>query len=181
MHASLSALVGCLSLTGKQLSKVIVDFNILRAQKENVASLKYEEILEIVHTAIPQGLGIKYDSLNPSQQSQVLTTEINHRIELKSKEIRDLTFIIENAVFILWRHLEFYLRNSVSTKATYSPCERYANETVVLLQQALYQTSPALITQLKLACHNVLEPVIQKLETLPVSFFKKNPVKRKFN
>lgn len=181
LNASLSTLVGCLSLTGKQLSKVIVDFSILCAQEGNVASLKYEEILEIVNTAIPRGLGIKYDSLNPSQQSQVLTTEINHRIKLKLKEIRDLTFIIENAVFILWRHLEFYLRNSVSTKATISPCERYANETVVLLQQALYQTSPSVITQLKSACHSVLEPVIQKLETLPVSFLKGYLVKENFN
>lgn len=153
-----------MSCTGKKLSKAITDYQSLCTQKENVGSLKYEEILEIVNTAIPKGLGIKYDSLNLSQQSQVLTTEINHRIQLKLKEIADLSFTIENAVFILWRHLEFYLnRNSVSTNTTFSPYE-----TVVLLQQAVYQTSSTVIQQLKNACHDVLEPVIQKLETLPL-------------
>jgi nuclear pore complex protein Nup205 len=167
MTASLTTLVTCLSYTSKKLSKVIADYEILCTQKENVGSLKYEEILEIVDTAIPKRFGIKYDSLNPTQQSQVLATEINHRVKLKSKEIRDLLFTIETSVFILWRHLEFYLQSHTSVNTTFSPCERYANETVVLLQQALFQTSPQVTNRLRSACHTVLEPVIKGLEAIP--------------
>lgn len=137
------------------------------AQKENVGSLKYEEILEIVDRAIPKRFGIKYDGLNPSQQSQVLSTEIDYRVQLKFKEIRDLVFAIETSLFILWRHLEFYFKNHTSTTTTYSPCERYANENVVLLQQALFQTSPKVIDKLRSSCMTVLEPTIKSLEAIP--------------
>lgn len=157
----------CLLYTSKKFSKKIADYEILCAQKENIGSLKYEEILEIVDTAIPERFGIKYDSLNPTQQFQVLATEIDRRIQLKSKEIRDLVFTMETSVFILWRHLEFYFKNQTSTSNAYSPCERYANENVVLLQQALFQTSPQVISKLRSACLTVLEPTIKNIEAIP--------------
>jgi nuclear pore complex protein Nup205 len=164
---SLTTLSSCLSSTGKQLTMIIAEFNSLCAQKENVASLKYEEIQEIAHTAIPKELGIKFDSLNPMQQTQVLIAEIDLRREQKMKELRSLVYTIENAIFILWRHLEFYLsRDSISKSTTFSPCERYANEKVVLLQQSLFQTSPVVIQQLKEACQHTMEPILQKLESI---------------
>lgn len=168
MIPSLTTLVACISFTGKRLNTLAAEYHALLAQKEDVSSLKYEEILEIANNAIPKNLGIEYDSLNPSQQSQVLISEIDLRTKSKQKEIRDLVFTIDNALFILWRHLEFYLdTDSIYTTTTFSPCERYANETV-LLQQSLFQTSPSVISRLKKSCQTILEPVIQKLESIPV-------------
>lgn len=87
---------------------------------------------------------------------------------MKAKELNNLWFTIENAVFILWRHLEFYMSaDSISTVQEYSPCERYKDETVVLLQQALFKTSRTVIGNLKESCQTVLEPVLQKLEKIP--------------
>lgn len=146
---------------------MIAEFSSLCAQKENVASLKYEEIQEIAHTAIPNDLGITFDSLNPTQQTQVLIDEIDLRREQKMKELRSLFYTIENAIFILWPHLEFYLnRDSISKSTNLSPCERYANEQVVLLHQSLFQTSTVKIQQLKEDCQLILEPIFQKLELI---------------
>lgn len=145
----------------------IAEFKALCAQKENVASLKYEEIQEIAHSAIPKDLNIKFDSLNPTQQTPVLTAEIDLRREQKMKELQSLLYTIENAIFILWRHLDFYLsRDSISKSSAFSPCERYANEKVVLLQQSLFQTSPEKIKHLKENCQHIVEPILQKLEPI---------------
>lgn len=168
MTPSLTTLAACINFTGKRLNSLAAEYHALLAQKEDVGSLKYEEIHEIASTAIPKDLGIEFDGLNPSQQTQVLTLEINLRTKSKQKEIRDLVFTIDNALFVLWRHLEFYLdTDSIYTTTTFSPCERYANETV-LLQQSLFQTSPLVISRLKKSCQTVLEPVIQKLESIPI-------------
>ncbi|GAN03566.1 hypothetical protein MAM1_0043c03021 [Mucor ambiguus] len=167
---SLTTLVACISFTDKKLTTVIAEFESLCSQKNNVGSLKYEEILELTQTAIPKRLGIQYDSLNPTQKTQLLTTEIAHRCKLKAKEMNDLLFTIENAIYILWRHLEYYMRTeSIMRVQHFSPCDRSsdANENVVLLQQALFQTSTSVISTLKAACQTVLEPVLQKLEKIP--------------
>lgn len=167
MTPSLTTLVSCLADTGKKLSKAHADHLLLASQKDNVASLKYEEIQEIATTATPKGLDIKFESLNASQQSHLLETEINHRMNLKHKEIRDLIFILENGLLILWRHLAFYLdRNSIYIKTTLSPCERQADEQVVLQHQLLYQTNTSLIAKLTAACEKELDPVLEKLETV---------------
>lgn len=132
--------------------------------------MKYEEILELAQTAIPKRLGIQFDSLNPTQQTQLLTTEITHRCKLKANEMNNLLFTIENAVYVLWRHLEYYMRTESITRVQhFSPCDPNsdANENVVLLQQALFQTSTSVISTLKAACQTVLEPVLQKLEKIP--------------
>lgn len=167
MTPSLTTLVSCLADTGKKLSKAHADHLLLASQKDNVASLKYEEIQEIAATATPKGLGIKFESLNASQQSHLLETEINHRMSLKHKEINDLVFILEHVLLILWRHLAFYLdRKSISIKTTLSPCERQADEQVVLQHQLLYQTNTSLIAKLTAACEKELDPVLEKLETV---------------
>ncbi|KAI9468255.1 MAG: hypothetical protein EXX96DRAFT_110386 [Benjaminiella poitrasii] len=167
---SLTTLVACLSFTGKNLKEIKTEYDALCGQKENVASLKYEEILEIAQTAIPKKLGIEYDSLNPTQQLQVLSAEIDHRCKLKKKELNDMLFIIENTIFVLWRHLEFYLqKDSITTANIISPCERrFDNDEVVLLQQSLFQTSPTVVSQLKASCQQNLEPVLEKLGSIPV-------------
>lgn len=152
------------------MSKAYTDNELLISQKDNVGSLKYEEIQEIANTAIPKGLEIKFESLNPSQQFQLLTKEINHRIKLKHKEIKDLKFLLENVLMILWRHLAYYLDSgSISRTTTISPCERYADETVVLLQQMLYQTTPALIEKLRISRQQELEPVFERMESSPLN------------
>ncbi len=105
--------------------------------------------------------------MNPTQQLQLLTTEINNRIKLKQKEIHDLKILLENVLVILWRHLSFYLDSrSISTSKTLSPCERNADEVVVLNQQLLFQTSPYLIEELKPRCKQELEPVLVRLENI---------------
>lgn len=84
--------------------------------------------------------------------------------------MKELLFTIENAMYILWRHLEFYMRiESITRVQHFSPCDRSsdANENVVLLQQALFQTSTSVIATLKASCQAVLEPVLQKLEKIP--------------
>lgn len=166
----MTTLVACISFTDKKLTAVIAEFESLCSQQNNVGSLKYEEILELAQTAIPKRLGIQYDSLNPTQQTQLLTTEITNRCKLKEKEMKELLFTIENAMYILWRHLEFYMRiESITRVQHFSPCDRSsdANENVVLLQQALFQTSTSVIATLKASCQAVLEPVLQKLEKIP--------------
>jgi hypothetical protein len=168
MTPSLTTLVTCLASNGKKLAVAIENYKNLCAQKENVASLKYEETLEIANTAIPKGLGIKFEGLNQNQKIHVLATEIRHRLESNLKEIDDLFFTIENASFILWRHLEFYLsRGSISNSMAFSPCSQRYEDNVVLRETALYQTSSNVIGQLKPACRSVLEPVIKKLEMIP--------------
>ncbi|OBZ90190.1 hypothetical protein A0J61_01778, partial [Choanephora cucurbitarum] len=165
---SLTHLVGCLQDTGKKLNAAIADFSVLCAQRENVASLKYEEAVEIAQDAIPKDLSIDYDSLSRSQQFQVLFREIDHRYKSKEQQIQDYFFTLENSAFILWRHLEYYLKiESMSISTKYNPCERFANEEVVLFKQAAFQTSPALIQHLKRSCSDILEPVLQKLGTIP--------------
>ncbi|KAI8968275.1 nucleoporin Nup186/Nup192/Nup205 [Mycotypha africana] len=171
MTPSLTTLAACISFASKKLNMAISAYDSLCLQKENVTSLKYEEIMEVVHTAIPKGLNIEFESLNPSQQTHVLSTELARRCHSKKKELNDLKFTIENALFILWRHLEFYLdRHSISTSVEISPCQRYANEKVILHQQSFFQTSPAVINQLKKTCQTVLEPLLLKLECVPRSY-----------
>lgn len=159
--------MSCLASTGKKLTLAIEDYKNLSAQRENVSSLKYEETLEIASTAIPEALGIKFEALNQNQKVQVLATEINQRIQAKLKSIDALFLTIEDASVILWRHLVFFLsRNSIVNNVAFSPATRYDNN-VVLLEQALYQTSLNVIDQLKPACHTVVEPVMKKLEKIP--------------
>ncbi|KAI8888583.1 hypothetical protein K501DRAFT_209766 [Backusella circina FSU 941] len=171
---SLTTLVVSLSYYGKRLQNAITEYNLLSSQKGNEGSLKYEEVREIASTAIPAGLGIKYDSLNPTQQYQVLATEIQTRKKSKLKELSNYLFVTQTALSLLWRHIEFYLQpKPTSPKENISPCDPAWNNPVQLRQQTLFQPSSVVAHNLK-ASSQVLGSLLTKLESLDLSSVPKS-------
>ncbi|ESO12328.1 hypothetical protein HELRODRAFT_187837 [Helobdella robusta] len=80
--------------------------------KENLHELSHREIKEL---SIPEKL------LKSSQQKDcIIINRIATLLEMKSKELRLLTFIIENGLFLLWTHMEFYLVNGRSARSDIS-------------------------------------------------------------
>jgi hypothetical protein len=148
------------------LQNAIAEYKVLSSQTGNEGSLKYEEIRKIASTAIPGGLDIKYDSLNPTQQNQVLATEIQTRRKSKRKELSNYLFITQTTLSLLWRHIEFYVQPMpTSTNQDISPCDPAWNNSVQFSQQTLFQPSTTVISLLKSSSY-MLEPLLTKLESL---------------
>ncbi|KAI9314314.1 nucleoporin Nup186/Nup192/Nup205 [Dichotomocladium elegans] len=167
---SLSTLAACIRHITQNLQGAIAERKLLSAQRNNVDSLKFEEVREIGTTAFPQTLGVQFDHLSPSQQQQVLITEVEKRSALKVKEIRHLIFILENILFVLWRHLEYYMQSNVISKpATLQPLDLYSSESfAVSSQTAMFQSSVAVANNLKTQSKVVLDPLLKKLEELDI-------------
>ncbi|KAG0170312.1 hypothetical protein DFQ30_002656 [Apophysomyces sp. BC1015] len=161
---SLTTLVACLQNATKNLQSAVAEHKLLQTQQRNIASLKYEEIREVANTAIPANLGIQYDHLNPTQQQQVLTREIEARRKIQWKQLQNQLFVVENVLLVLWRHLEYYMRPaSASRPFMQSPCDPAADETIMSSQATMFQPSVVVSQNLKNSCTTVLEPVLEKL------------------
>ena len=87
---SLSTLAACIRQTAHTLHNSTAEYKVLLSQEKNVGSLKFEEVREIAETAFPAGLGIQFDHLSPSQQQQVLVSQVEKRAKRKAKQMRQL-------------------------------------------------------------------------------------------
>ncbi|KAI8366687.1 nucleoporin Nup186/Nup192/Nup205 [Radiomyces spectabilis] len=165
---SLGMLFSALRHTARALREVLSRYSILSSQKENVASLRYEEIREIANTAIPKDIDVKYDLLNPNQQQHLLATEIATRLKRKREHLQSLLFIAEHLLLIAWRHLEFYTNPSLTTHPT--PISFYEVETDdwfrVPTQTTLFRSTPETARQVKALSPTTIEPVLEKLQSL---------------
>ncbi|KAF7721559.1 hypothetical protein EC973_004498 [Apophysomyces ossiformis] len=167
---SLTTLVTCLQNAIKNLQNAVAEHKLLQTQQNNIASLKYEEIREVANTAIPPGLGIEYDHLNPTQQQQVLAREIETRRKLQWKRLQNQLFVVENVLLVLWRHLEYYMRPVSSSRSfMQSPCDPAVDEAIMSSQATLFQPSVVVSQNLRNTCTTLLEPILEKLASVDLS------------
>lgn len=186
---SLSTLTSCIRQTTSSLYTAAAERKRFETQKNNVGSIKLEEVRELAQTAFPQTLSIHFDHLGPSQQQQVLIAELDKRSKLKTKQMRHLVceyhmteccpswivnslsfriVLLENVLLVLWRHLEYYMQSTAISQTTaVQPLDLYSSQSfAVSSQTAMFQPSMAIASNLKTSSTTTLVPLLKKLETL---------------
>ncbi|XP_033102050.1 nuclear pore complex protein Nup205-like isoform X2 [Anneissia japonica] len=71
----------------------------------NITELSSEELKEIIKPVITDGI----EKLSASYRQQVASRKLAQVIRLKAQELALKYYILENCLFLIWRHLEFYL------------------------------------------------------------------------
>lgn len=146
--------------TLKKLQGAVAEYEMLRSQKGDITTLRFEEVREVFETAF-KTLKVQFENLSPSQQRQILTSEFRRRADEKAKQMRHLLDIVDMVMLVLLRHLEFYLQPS-GAREPFSLYPSYDHTT----ESPLFQSSLAIASSLKKSLASHLDPVLQILDSV---------------
>ncbi|XP_076311365.1 nuclear pore complex protein Nup205 isoform X1 [Tachypleus tridentatus] len=100
-------LINLLQQSCSQLQKAASSHKSLLAQQEGIEALSSEELAEL----LPEG--VKLESSSRQQQRDLVRQHLLKLSSSRKQEVNLDCFIIESALFLLWRHLEYFLLHCV--------------------------------------------------------------------
>jgi nuclear pore complex protein Nup205 len=106
--------------TSSQLFTVTMDtFKQQHRKFSNLSDLSADEIKQLYSGTVGADVS-GGEAMSAHRRCQIVSARLVQSLYHRSHQLRQLAYIIENSMFLLWRHLEFYLMHCcpIDTQAT---------------------------------------------------------------